>query len=158
VLDKWFFSWCFLAFSVLSWVYGCAFRLQLMVGCLSHNQPKSELYRLFWRKEISPSSVEFLIIILLMPMPFAVRASTLPLSPNLQAVLLAKIFMYEKKFKKSAAISVYVINAPLVTEAFSRFIGETGGHINIKLVRSGKGIPDEKFDLVYFNVFFILST
>lgn len=86
-----------------------------------------------------------------MTLSFTVRASTLPLSPNLQAVLLAKILMYEKKFKKSGAVSVYVINAPLVAEAFSRLIGETGGHINIKLVKFGKGIPDEKFDLVYFN-------
>ena len=88
---------------------------------------------------------------MLMTLSFAARASSLPLSPNLQAVLLAKILMYEKKFKKSAQISVYVINAPLVAEAFSRLIGETNGHINIKLVKSGKSIPVERYDLVYFN-------
>lgn len=84
-------------------------------------------------------------------MAFAVGNTPLPLSPNLQAVLLAKILMYEKSYKKTGTMNVYVIDTPAVAEAFSRLIGETTGHIDIKSVKTGKGLPDEKFDLIYFN-------
>lgn len=82
---------------------------------------------------------------------FAARSAALPLSANLQAVLLAKILMYEKNYKESTGVSVYVVDSPLISEAFSKLIGESAGHIGIKSVFSGHTMPQERYDLIYLN-------
>lgn len=82
---------------------------------------------------------------------FAAFSASLPLSANLQAVLLTKILMYEKSYKESAGVSVYVVNSPLMSEAFSKLIGESSGHIGIKSVYSGDVLPDKRYDLIYLN-------
>lgn len=78
-------------------------------------------------------------------------APSMSLSPNLQVVLLAKILMYEKNYRRSGSVSVYVVDAPEVAEAFTKLIGETTGHIDINAVDSGSTLPDKKYDLIYIN-------
>ncbi len=90
-------------------------------------------------------------VVLLVITSFTVKAASLPLSANLQAVLLAKILMYEKTYKNSSGVSVYVVNAPPISEAFSKLIGESTDHIGIKTVLSGDNLPEERYDLIYLN-------
>lgn len=78
-------------------------------------------------------------------------AVPMSLSPNLQVVMLAKILMYEKNYRRSGSATVYVIAAPKVADAFSKLIGETSGHIDIKAVGSGEMLPEQRFDLIYVN-------
>jgi hypothetical protein len=59
--------------------------------------------------------------------------------------------MYEKNYKKTGAVSVYVLNVPQVSDAFIKLIGESSGHIDIKAVAEGSTIPDKRYDLLYFN-------
>jgi hypothetical protein len=92
-----------------------------------------------------------LFIVVLCLLPFAVRPAPLPLSANLQAVLLAKILMYEKSYKASSGVSVYVVNSLPISEAFSKLIGESADHIGIKSVYSGSVLPQKRYDLIYLN-------
>jgi hypothetical protein len=106
---------------------------------------------LLWRNGISSLITQLMTIALVVMLPFAAWSTPMSLSPNLQVVMVAKILMYEKNYKKSGAISVYVINAPKVSEAFIKLIGETSGHIDIKSVASGNTLPKKRYDLIYFN-------
>ena len=77
----------------------------------------------------------------------------LSLSPNLQVVLLAKILMYEKNYKRSGAVTVYVLDAPEVADAFARLVGDSAKHISIKSVDAGESLPPDHYDLLYLNDF-----
>ncbi len=96
-------------------------------------------------------SLTLLPVLLVTVMALPALAMPMSLSPNLQVVLLAKILMYEKNYRKSGSVSVYVVDAPKVAEAFNKLIGETSGHIEISAVASGHELPEKKYDLVYIN-------
>lgn len=91
--------------------------------------------------------------VLCLALGFSVRAHavSMSLSPNLQVVLLAKILMYEKNYRRNGSVSVYVVGAPKVAEAFTKLIGETTGHIDINAVDSGEKVPNKRYDLLYIN-------
>lgn len=77
--------------------------------------------------------------------------ASLPLSPNLQAVLLAKILMYEKNFKTAEGVSVYVVESEKMHTAFQKLIGGNDDHIGIARVDFGEALPVKRYDLIYFN-------
>lgn len=100
----------------------------------------------------APLGFKSVVIGFLMMLSMSANAvSSMSLSPNLQVVLLAKILMYEKNYRRNGSVSVYVVDAPKVADAFAKLIGETTGHIDINSVDSGSRLPDKKYDLIYIN-------
>lgn len=73
------------------------------------------------------------------------------LSPNMQAVLLSKILLHEKQYRKQGAVRIFVLNEPKIARSFSKLIGNSQEHIDILEVVRGNQVPEQKFDLIYFN-------
>ena len=81
-----------------------------------------------------------------------VRAATdISLSPNMQATLLSKILLHERQYRRQQTISVFVLGDPQIALAFKQLIGKETEHIKIASVSIGDTLPQQKYDVVYFN-------
>ena len=81
----------------------------------------------------------------------AVGSSAVSLSANMQAVLLSKILLHERHYRRQSNIKIYVLAEPKIALAFSKLIGKTAEHISITEVDIGDTLPDKKYDVIYFN-------
>ena len=91
-----------------------------------------------------------LCALMLITLPARANAE-MSLSPNMQAVLLSKILLYERRFSRQDGVRVFVLGDPQIALAFKQLIGKESEHIQISQVKMGDTIPSEKFDVVYFN-------
>ena len=76
-------------------------------------------------------------------------AATQPLSPNLQAVLLSKILLYERQYRLRDDIKVFVVDDRKIALAFTKLIGGSDEWVKITQVDSGAAVPEQKYDLIY---------
>lgn len=92
------------------------------------------------------------VLLTLMPVELVRAASiSVELSPNMQAVLLSKILLHEKHYRNNESVRVFVLNEPKIAQSFAKLIGNSQEHINIAKVVRGPEVPEEKYDLIYFN-------
>ena len=81
----------------------------------------------------------------------AVASSAISLSPNMQAVLLSKILLHERHYRRQQDIRVFVLSEPRIAMAFNKLIGSNTEHIRIVEVAAGDSLPSDKYDVIYFN-------
>lgn len=86
-----------------------------------------------------------------LPVTQVFAATDISLSPNMQAVLLSKILLHERRYRSRQNIKVFVLGDQSIALAFKQLIGKSSEHIQIAHVALGDVLPEQKYDVVYFN-------
>ncbi|MFK5895141.1 MAG: hypothetical protein QM504_18155 [Pseudomonadota bacterium] len=73
------------------------------------------------------------------------------LPTRLQVALMQKIITLENNLASKTEISIYVLDAPKISQLLGSGVGLKLGNATLKKVDSGKNIPNKKYDVIYIG-------